>query len=313
MSPLPKIAISLGDPAGIGPEVTLKAILEGPAFEARLFGSKSIAKDPLIQDLLEQCKQAQKKIDWVDTGSCKIQIGVDHPDHAQSSFKSLQWAMDASQTDAEALVTAPISKRAWQLAKIPFKGHTDYFQSLSKTPVSMAFHSPNFNIILHSIHIPLSEVPQTIREDLLEKTFQNTLKFAKVLGIKSPKIAIAGLNPHAGENGLLGKEETAVIQPFVASHQGPGYSFLGPYPPDTLFHFAKAEKIDIIIALYHDQGLIPLKLLDFDSAVNISLGLPFFRASPDHGTAYDIAYQNRANPQSMRSAILSAIQSTQAS
>ena len=311
MVKIPKLEISLGDPGGIGPEVALKALNSiDRAIRVALHGPESLKQQPLIEDLLKKIAQNPylSELTWQYSDPCEIVPGIDTKAHGLASFTAVQNASQNCQNEpSRALVTAPISKHAWSLAGIPYQGHTDYFQSISKAPLSMAFHSPHFNVVLHSIHIALAKVPATIRPDTLKVTLDNAVQFGRLLGISKPKIAIAGLNPHAGENGLMGDEERGVIEPFVRDHQSDQFEFVGPFSPDTLFRMTQSHGIDIIIALYHDQGLIPLKLLDFDSAVNITIGLAFFRSSPDHGTAYDIAYQNIANPASMKEAIKAAI------
>ena len=191
------------------------------------------------------------------------------------------------------------------MANITHTGHTTALQSLSKSgPVSMAFYTPTLKTILTTIHIPLMHVASQLTPKKLQQTINHGILFCQNLGITSPKIAVAGLNPHAGEGGLFGNEEarlTNVIKQYDDTVSG-------PYPPDTLYYRASQGDFDLVVSLYHDQGLIPIKLIGFHDAVNVTIGLPFIRTSPDHGTAFDISGQGTANESSTKAAILLANQ-----
>ena len=313
------LGISLGDPGGIGPEVSLRALDAcGSDITPILFGSGSILAHPYHDALVgdwsiekgwPQGAAKEKTAYLIDTGAVEITEGHDTAEQGASSFAAVEAACDAAKSGKiQSWVTAPISKRAWALAGISHNGHTEYLQAMSpETSVAMGFYAPQFSVLLHTVHIPFTEVPAHLTESKLKKTLALCLDFAKKLGINQPRIALAGLNPHAGESGQMGREEVEILQPFVQTHQSKEYSLSGPYPPDTVFMSANNGDYDLVIALYHDQGLIPVKLLAFDQAVNISIGLPYFRCSPDHGTAYPIAYQNKAKPSAMRAAIQAAI------
>ncbi len=198
------------------------------------------------------------------------------------------------------LVTAPISKTAWKMADIHYTGHTTALKALSNAEtVSMAFYTPNLRTILTTIHISLMQVSKQLTKNRLNTTISHAQLFCQQLGITNPKIAVAGLNPHAGEGGLFGTEEHT-IKGVIDSHDA---SITGPYPPDTLYYRAYQGEFDIVVSLYHDQGLIPIKLIGFHDAVNVTVGLPFIRTSPDHGTAFDIAGKEQANSSSMQAAI----------
>jgi 4-hydroxythreonine-4-phosphate dehydrogenase len=304
-----KLGITLGDPGGIGPEVVFKSLailkdeLEG--VDVILFGPKSLCSHLLVKQWLSQAPSST----WIDAGPSAFQEGRCCKENGEASLSAIQTAVKAFEAgDIQALVTAPICKESMTLANAPAFDHTTLLKHLTKTAdVRMAFYSPTLKTVLHTTHIPFSQVPQHLTEDSLGTTLHFAHLFAKKLGITHPKIALAGLNPHAGENGLMGHEEEEILKPFVKRFSDTPTPISGPYPPDTLYHHTHKGLFDVVISLYHDQGLIPVKLLAFDSAVNVTLGLPFIRTSPDHGTAFDIAYQNKANSSSMTEAIRLAL------
>jgi 4-hydroxythreonine-4-phosphate dehydrogenase len=201
-------------------------------------------------------------------------------------------------------VTAPLNKEAIHLAGYSFPGHTEILAERTGTMAyAMLFVSEPLNVILTTIHCALSEVPRLMTAEKLESTIHLGAQAMRQLGVAAPRIAVAGLNPHAGEAGRFGNEETTVMLPVIRAFQGCGYSVEGPFPADTLFRDAVAGRYDLVVAQYHDQGLIPLKLLAFDSAVNVTVGTPVIRTSPDHGTAYAIAGKGIAKPESLIAAI----------
>jgi 4-hydroxythreonine-4-phosphate dehydrogenase len=211
----------------------------------------------------------------------------------------------ALEGEVDALVTAPIHKEAIHKAGCPFPGHTELLAELSGTKnYAMMMAGGPFKMVLLSIHEPISKVLDFVKPDLVWEKLELTRKALRHwFGVKDPRIAVAGVNPHAGEGGAFGKEEVKVLGPIVQRAQKMGWQVSGPHPPDTLFYWASKKPYDAILCMYHDQGLIPLKLAAFDEGVNLTLGLPFIRTSPDHGTAFDIAGKGLADPSSMRAAI----------
>jgi 4-hydroxythreonine-4-phosphate dehydrogenase len=203
--------------------------------------------------------------------------------------------------------TAPVSKAAFAAAGFPWKGHTDLLAHLcGVSDVAMMFWSERLRVVLATIHVPLADVPRLITQDRLQGVIRLTAASLPGFGISAPRIGVAGLNPHAGEGGLLGTEDTAVLAPAVAAARARGIDVSGPFPADTLFVRAARGEFDVVVACYHDQGLVPVKLLAFGRAVNVTLGLPIIRTSVDHGTAFDIAGKGVADEGSLVEAILLA-------
>ena len=216
-------------------------------------------------------------------------------------------AADAQRGAVAAIATAPINKEALRLAGHRWNGHTDLLAHLTGAPhVAMMFFSDELRVVLATVHVPLADVPRLLTQSLMERTIALTAcelpKFDKV----QPRIAVAGLNPHAGEHGLFGAEEQTAIVPAIARCRERGIDVDGPFPADTLFVRARRGEFDVVVACYHDQGLIPVKLVAFGRAVNVTLGLPIVRTSVDHGTAFDIAGKGTADPESMVAAVLLA-------
>ncbi len=294
----PKLAITAGDPTGIGPEIILKALMIKPelldqALWTAIGPTAWLSSLPAHAHLtrLDPCP------DQTDAGTC--------------SYAYVETAAAlALNHDVVGMVTAPICKEAWIRAKKPFSGHTEMLASLSDTTrYAMAFASPQLNVMLATIHIPLSLVSQHITPERLFEKIQLAHEFGLSLGYSHPRIGVAGLNPHAGESGHIGAEDLTIIKPTILKAQQAGIHVSGPYPADTLFHLAANEHhVDIVLAMYHDQGLAPLKLIAFHEAVNLTVGLPFIRTSPDHGTAFDLVGKGTANPSSMLMAMRLAIQ-----
>jgi 4-hydroxythreonine-4-phosphate dehydrogenase len=313
------LAITLGDPAGIGPEVTFKSI---PSHcPILLIGSKQLLNIPSLQhhiavnrihflDSEAELPTSSKAGDilWFDpTPNILIQpFNSSSETNAHVALQSVISATTlATQGRVRGIVTAPISKRAFQLSGAPAWDHTRLLGHLTNTNCTMGFYSDVMKVVLTTVHIPLAEVSNHITETTLSTAIRRANTWLISLGIPNPKIAVAGLNPHAGEDGLIGTEELTVITPTITQLRSEIPHLSGPYPADTLFW--KAHQFDCIIAQYHDQGLGPLKMVAFETAVNTTLGLPFIRTSPDHGTAYDIAYHDCANPSSMTAAITLAL------
>ena len=275
-----RILITLGDPAGIGPEVVDRAL-----------ASNQLPNDVEFTVLGDRSAGTPGK-----------------PDNrsAAAALAALDQAVDQLKHGrADAVVTGPVSKEALQALGFPFPGQTEYFASaFGIDDFGMMLTGKTLTVALATIHVPLIEVPSLLTVDGIVRTGLLTADFLKRRGIACPRIAVAGLNPHAGENGAFGDEEIRIIAPAIRQLNDSGKAtFTGPAVPDAIFREASLGQFDAVVAMYHDQGLIPLKLLDFDNAVNVTLGLPKPRTSPDHGTAFAIAGQNLANPSSMISAI----------
>src|SRR5437660_4369770 len=211
------------------------------------------------------------------------------------------------------MATAPVNKEAFRLAGLPWAGHTDLLAHLTGArDVAMFFYSDALRVVLATVHVALADVPRVLTQASLEATIALTARELPRFGIERPRIAVAGLNPHAGEHGLFGREEETVIAPAIVRSCERGITVSGPFPADTLFVRARRGEFDVVIACYHDQGLIPVKLAAFGQAVNVTLGLPIVRTSVDHGTAFDIAGKGVADPESMIAAVLLAARLAQA-
>jgi len=280
----PRVAITVGDPAGIGPEVAAKA-----------------AADPRVLQVCEPVVYGPPNGSTFAPGVLSGEAGRAAHDVI---VRAVSDAMDGT---VQAVATAPINKEAFRLAGLKWSGHTDLLAHLTGAKrVAMMFYSERLVVVLATVHIPLAEVPKALTKERVQATIALTAdsvaRFTKV----PPRIAVAGLNPHAGEHGLFGTEEDRVIAPAIAECRTRGIDVSGPYPADTVFLRATRGEFDVVIACYHDQGLIPVKLLAFGQAVNVTLGLPIVRTSVDHGTAFDIAGKDVADPESMIAAVLLA-------
>ncbi len=314
-----KIAITMGEPGGIGTEVIVKA-LHSAGIRNRcnpvVIGDAGVLKDAVrLTGLPLEVKSIP------DISGSRPENGIIEVINIESrfSFKKCMPSGDAGNAvvqyikkatglamkkEVEAIVTAPISKESLKMAGYNWPGHTELLAELTGTKdFAMMFVSKKLKIILCTIHIPLKEVPEKIKGRIVLKTIMHAEKGMAMLGIKSPKIVVAGLNPHAGESGIMGNEESISIIPAIKRARAQGIDVSGPFPPDVLFHRVFHGEFDIIVCMYHDQGLIPFKMLSFDTGVNVTAGLPLIRTSPDHGTAFDIAWKNIANPSSMIEAI----------
>jgi 4-hydroxythreonine-4-phosphate dehydrogenase len=280
----PRVAITTGDPAGIGPEVARKA-----------------AADPRV---LSACLP----VVYGPPDSSSFASGVLSGEAGRAAYDIIVRAVDDARRDVvQAIATAPVNKEAFRLAGLPWRGHTDLLAHLTGARhVAMMFHSEALRVVLATVHIALADVPRALTRESLEATIDLTARELPRFGIPRPRIAVAGLNPHAGEHGLFGKEEETAIRPAVEACRARGVEVGGPFPGDTVFVRARRGEFDVVVACYHDQGLIPVKLLAFREAVNVTLGLPIVRTSVDHGTAFDIAGMDIADPESMVSAVLLA-------
>jgi len=310
----PIIGITLGDGAGIGPEVVLKVLNQPNLY--------SVCTPLLIGDrtLLEFWSKRlslkiPKKVELVDLeifpAYQKIVPGKVDPFMGNAAIQFVRAGAElALEKKISGIVTAPLSKEAVHKSGTPFTGHTEYLAQLSGAKkVSMMFVGGPFKIVLATTHIPLSQVSQKLTQKIVLQAIEQAHLAGKLFGKKKPRIGVCGLNPHAGEEGMFGAEEKEIILPAMKKATRKKIKVSGPYPPDTLFYRVLNEnKIDVVVAMYHDQGLIPLKTLAFEESVNVTLGLPFVRTSPDHGTAFDLAGLGKANPKSMWCAIKVAAQ-----
>jgi 4-hydroxythreonine-4-phosphate dehydrogenase len=283
LTPLPRVALTVGDPAGIGPEIALAAAAAPEVREV----CTPVVVGPATPKALAPFAR----------GAVSAAAG-------RSAYDTLVSAVEAVQRgDVDAIATGPVSKEAFAAAGLPWKGHTDLLGHLTGAPqVAMMFYSEPLRVVLATVHVPLRDVPRLLTTPLLVTLLELTHHSLPDFGYPSPRIAVAGLNPHAGEHGLMGDEDDAVILPAVAQCRAAGIDVVGPLPGDTVFLRAVRGEFDVVLATYHDQGLIPVKLLAFGSSVNVTLGLPIIRTSVDHGTAFDIAGQGRADASSMVSA-----------
>lgn len=275
-----RIFITLGDPAGIGPEVVDGALAgwnppDGVVIE--LHGDRSAGTPGKPDD-----RSTAAALDSLHEAAHRLRAG-----------------------EADAVVTAPVSKQALQRAGFTFPGQSEFFaDAMGVSDYAMLLTGDHLTVGLATIHEPLARVPELLTPDGIIRVGRLMVDFLLRRGIKRPRIAVAGLNPHAGEDGAFGDEEKRIIAPAVEILQSEGSAeFSGPEVPDAVFRDAAQGRFDAVLAMYHDQGLIPLKLLDFDSGVNVTLGLPRPRTSPDHGTAFGIAGKGLADPRSMRAAI----------
>ena len=280
----PRIAITVGDPAGIGPEISRKA-----------------AEDPRVR---ESCEPVL----YAPPSEARFMPGVLSADAGRAAYDAICAAVrDAQAGTVDAIATAPVNKLAFSRAGLPWKGHTDLLAHLTGArQVAMMFWSEPLKVILATVHVPLADVPGALTGELLDGVIDLAAQAMPMFGIGSPRIALAGLNPHAGEDSLMGTEEQRVLRPAVEAARARGVDISGPYPGDTVFVRATRGEFDAVIACYHDQGLIPVKLLAFGTAVNVTLGLPIVRTSVDHGTAFDIAGKGVADPSSLVAATLLA-------
>jgi len=339
-NPRPTIAVSMGDPLGIGPEVIVKALADPALRKAARFvilgASDAMNEAAQLASIEPYWWRARRGAGLLSTTSVHDVVLLDDPDAAgitagsrraarrepaptkESGALSFRWVDEAisaaagrhpEQLAADAIVTAPISKEAWALAgHARWPGHTELLtERLNARRTRMMFFAPTLRVVLVSAHIPLMEIRNILTIGRIFDTIDLGAHGCRMVGIESPRIAVCGLNPHAGEAGLLGDEEQRLIAPAIRAAVDAGIDAHGPFPGDTIFRAALRGSYDLVVAMYHDQGLIPVKLIAFENAVNATIGLPTVRTSPDHGTAFDIAGRNRADPGSMRAALELAV------
>jgi 4-hydroxythreonine-4-phosphate dehydrogenase len=317
----------MGDPAGIGPELTVRAWLARdrvglPPFA--VFAAPDVisaaawrigADVPLapVASVTEAAETFQRRLPVLPVDlPVTVEAGRPDPANASAIISAIRAATDATLSgEADAVVTQPIAKSVLTAAGFPHPGHTEFLAALANEarperiwhPVMM-LAAEVLRVVPATIHIPLSAVPSALSDELVARTVRITAEALQHdFGIAAPRIAVTGLNPHAGESGTIGTEERDVIAPVVARLAAEGLRVTGPHSADSLFHAAARRNYDAVVTMYHDQALIPIKTLAFDEAVNVTLGLPFVRTSPDHGTAFDIAAKGVADPTSFLAAL----------
>ena len=320
----PRLCITMGDPAGIGPEIVLKACsalvprIQAGEFTLQIAGSAAVLDSAAKEMSLTSISQLSEHTAILDVGAPRNPIALGEPsaETGRIAYDCVERAVRAVQAgEADAIVTAPLSKEALHLAGKAYPGHTELLTHLTggSSAVMMLAHGP-FRVSHLTTHIPLEDVPARLTPERLRRVIDLTQEALQRLGISAPRIAVAALNPHAGEGGILGRQDIEVTAPLTADYRSKGITVDGPVPGDTVFVKMRGGSYDAVIAMYHDQGHIPVKLLGFSvdpatgrwnaiSGVNITLGLSIVRTSVDHGTAFDIAGHGIASETSLIEAI----------
>ena len=332
------VLVTMGDPAGIGPEIIALAVRERPMLLAHLVvagdvetmrRATHIAAQHVKSGMPTPIAELTQVSHWRQAPpGCLAVVQACHApgdvawgrvsaEAGRAAAECIRFAAEAALgNEVMALVTAPVHKEALAAAGVQHPGHTEMLQSiaaqhqgasLDKLPVRMMLSCPGLRTVLVSIHVSLRDALAAVTFEQVVETIRLTHSHFQRFGFARPRIAVAGLNPHAGEGGLFGREEIDVIAPAIGQAQGEGIDATGPYAPDTVFMRARQGDFDVVIAMYHDQGLIPVKLLGLDDGVNTTIGLPFVRTSPDHGTAMDLAGTGKASPSSLLAAIDAAM------
>lgn len=331
----PPLLISMGDPAGIGPEIVARAVVQRPELldDVVVCGDADVMHRALALVTGDRASEGHRPVlavvasvpdaQSVPAGALALwqacaPVGAIGP--GRISAAAGQAAADCVVAAAQevlagrgrALITAPLHKEALAAAGIDHPGHTELLQALAarhagvpvgEMPVRMMLSCPDLAVVLVSIHVALQEAIRLLTPQRLEETIRIAHAHFLRCGVAQPRVAVSGLNPHAGEGGLFGREDMDIIAPVVRALQAEGMQVSGPHPPDTVFMRARQGAFDVVVAQYHDQGLIPVKLLGLDDGVNTTLGLPLVRTSPDHGTAFDIAWTGQASASSLLAAI----------
>lgn len=329
MSHKPLIALTMGDPAGIGPELCLRMLIDKEVRTYSIpvvFGDAELLRRVAKFTGLPAPRTIFSMDDWFRSKVTEPAL-VDIPCHDLSAitpgrvskacglaaYRCVERAVKAAMAHhVGAIVTAPLNKEALHLAGIPHAGHTEILAALTRASAPcMMLSSERITTSLVTTHTGLATVSEKLTRDGILRTLRLTAAAMEQLRRRVPKMVVCALNPHAGENGLFGDEEIRLIAPAIEAARAEGLDVEGPLPPDTAFLPERLARTSAFICMYHDQGLIPFKMLAFESGVNITLGLPITRTSPDHGTAFDIAWTGRANPASMRQAVLYAVQLSQ--
>jgi 4-hydroxythreonine-4-phosphate dehydrogenase len=322
MEKRPIIGITMGDPVGIGPEVILRALTDRSIYETCC---PLVLADVAVLTATDQWLKTGLRTNSVDapeaglyqSGSIDV-IGLSNLDYSQLKYghptketgramvsyvtQGIDWAMKER---IHGLVTCPINKVAMHMGGSDFDGHTELLaQQTNTTDYVMMLAGSRLRVSLVTIHLPLAQVPGKLNMERIFNTIRITDEALRnAFGIPKPRLAVAALNPHAGEEGLFGNEEIRLISPAIQNARDAGLDVYGPYPPDTVFYKAQQREWDAVVCMYHDQGLIPFKMVHFSDGVNVTLGLPIVRTSVDHGTAYDIAGKGKADPRSLVKAI----------
>ena len=280
----PRIGITVGDPAGIGPEIARKAHDDS--------GIRQLC-DPVLYG------------PHTDAELGAFERGRVTPAAGRAAYEAIVRAVDDVKAGRiDAIATAPINKESFAAAGLRWPGHTELLADMTGARrVRMMFHADDLKVVLATVHIPLASVPGALTRERLEETIEVAAAELPRFGVAVPRLAVCGLNPHAGEQGLIGTEERDALAPAISACRQRGIDVRGPFPADTIFGRAMRGEFDAVIACYHDQGLIPIKLVAFGRAVNVTLGLPIVRTSVDHGTAFDIAGQGVADPSSLIAAV----------
>lgn len=323
------VAMTMGDPAGIGPEITVQAALSSKVTERvntviigdahrlqsaadLLVKTGKLNERPRIRSIqsVQEAVFEADTIDVIDLQNVPVDLpwGQLHAVAGQCAFDYLERSVHlALNKEIDAICTAPLNKEAWKLAGIQYPGHTEALAELSGAPESaMMLVNAGLRVVHVTTHVSLRQAIEMATKERILGRIRLTAKSLSQFGIANPKIAVAGLNPHAGEGGLFGTEEEKEIIPSIEQARSEGYQVTGPLPPDSVYARAASGEFDVVIAMYHDQGHIAIKMLGFDTGINVTLGLPILRTSVDHGTAFDIAGKGIARDQSMISAMLVA-------
>ncbi|TDT59705.1 4-hydroxythreonine-4-phosphate dehydrogenase [Enterobacter sp. AG5470] len=322
------IAVTMGDPAGIGPEIIIKSLVEGELTGSpvvvvgcartfqRILGLNIAPRAELrIIERVADARFAPGVINVIDEPLADVealQPGVVQAQAGDLAYRCIKRATELAMSgDVKAIATAPLNKEALYLAGHHYPGHTELLAQLTGSKdYAMVLYTDKLKVIHITTHIALRKFLDTLNQDRVKTVVRIADTFLKRVGYDNPRIAVAGVNPHAGENGLFGDEEITIVGPAVEAVKAEGVNVTGPCPPDTVFMQCHEGMYDMVVAMYHDQGHIPLKLLGFYDGVNITAGLPFIRTSADHGTAFDIAWRGIAKAESMAVSIQLAMQIT---
>lgn len=300
------LAVTCGDPGGIGPEVALKAARWAEAHKLariRLVGPREVWAAARVRGTSELIARAMQ------VANAEVMMGAPSAGNGAISLGALQASVDLVRAgEADAIVTAPVSKTSLHLAGCELPGQTEFFAEQFGSRVAMMLAGPRLRVVLTSTHLSLRDAIAQLTPERIASTAHIAHESLSTFLGRVPRLAVCALNPHAGEGGRFGDEEARIIMPAIAQARARGITLAGPFPADTLFWQASHGAYDAVIVLFHDQGLIPLKLLHFDEGVNCTLGLPIVRTSPDHGTAYDIVGKGVAQWTSMRAAMTMAVE-----
>lgn len=315
MTRAPRIAISLGDPGGIGPEITVRALAAETGFTPVVYGARAVWEracrvagvELRLQTIAHAGEAVGPSLVEADAGTtAEFPYGAGDRRSGEAQFECLRRAVDdVLAGHADGLCTAPVNKAAIDLVRPGFHGHTEYLQERFGVPrVVMLMAGEKLRVALATTHVAIADVPRRLTvEGLVEVSALVAKELRERFGVADPRLAFCGLNPHAGEQGRFGDEESRLIAPAMETLRRQGIRVEGPFPADGLFPRIERAGFDAVVAMFHDQGLIPFKMLAFHDGVNVTLGLPRPRTSPDHGVAYDIAGEGVADPRSMRSAL----------